>query len=50
MSKKTTLSAAYERARFAVGEEESLERKYRLEPGPEIRVKFRPPSTACSQR
>jgi signal transduction histidine kinase/CheY-like chemotaxis protein len=39
-SEKTALSAAYERARFAVGEEESLERKYRLEPGPEIRVKY----------
>jgi signal transduction histidine kinase len=36
----TALSAAYERARFGVGEEESLERKYRLEPGPAIRVKY----------
>jgi signal transduction histidine kinase len=39
-SDRTALSVAYERARFAVGEEESLERKYRLEPGPEIRVKY----------
>jgi signal transduction histidine kinase len=39
-TKATALSAAYERARFGVGEEESLERKYRLEPGPAIRVKY----------
>ena len=31
------LSATFERARFAVGAEESLERKYRLEPGKEVR-------------
>ena len=30
----TLLNSTYERARFGVGEEESLERKYRLEPGP----------------
>jgi signal transduction histidine kinase/CheY-like chemotaxis protein len=40
-NKLTALSFAYERARFAVGEEESLERKYRLEPSPEIRVRYR---------
>jgi signal transduction histidine kinase/CheY-like chemotaxis protein len=40
-TRTTALTAAYERAHFAVGEEESLERKYRLEPGPEIRVKYR---------
>ena len=34
------LSDAYQQARFAVGAEESLERKYRLEPGPEVRAKF----------
>jgi len=31
------LSATFEKARFAVGAEESLERKYRLEPGKEVR-------------
>jgi hypothetical protein len=36
----TRLSDAYDRARFAVGEEESLERKYRLEPSPEVRVRY----------
>jgi diguanylate cyclase len=34
------LSDAYQEARFAVAVEESLERKYRLEPGPEIRQRF----------
>jgi hypothetical protein len=34
------LSDAYQQARFAVGAEESLERKYRLEPGTEVRAKF----------
>jgi diguanylate cyclase (GGDEF)-like protein len=34
------LSDAYEEARFAVAAEESLERKYRLEPGPDVRAKF----------
>jgi signal transduction histidine kinase len=33
------LSDHYQQARYAVGAEESLERKYRLEPGPEIRAK-----------
>jgi signal transduction histidine kinase/ActR/RegA family two-component response regulator len=40
-NKLTALSSAYERARFAVGEEESLERKYRLEASPQIRVRYR---------
>jgi diguanylate cyclase (GGDEF)-like protein len=34
------LSDAYQQARFAVAAEESLERKYRLEPGPEVRTKY----------
>ena len=33
----TELSNAFEAARYAVGAEESLERKYRLEPGDEVR-------------
>jgi signal transduction histidine kinase len=33
------LSDKYEQARYAIGAEESLERKYRLEPGPEVREK-----------
>jgi diguanylate cyclase (GGDEF)-like protein len=37
----TRLSDVYERARFAVGEEESLERKYRLEPGPAALASYR---------
>ena len=40
VSVSSKLSDAYQRARFAVGEEESLERKYRLEPGPEVRAKY----------
>jgi signal transduction histidine kinase/CheY-like chemotaxis protein len=40
-AKTASLNAAYERARFAVGEEESLERKYRLDPSPPIRVRYR---------
>jgi diguanylate cyclase (GGDEF)-like protein len=36
----TVLSDAYQRARFAVAEEESLERKYRLEPSAEVRAKY----------
>src|SRR5450432_4259720 len=35
------LSAAFEQARFAVATEESLERKYRLEPGQEVRDRHR---------
>jgi diguanylate cyclase (GGDEF)-like protein len=34
------LSDAYQRAHFAVGEEESLERKYRLEPGAVVLTKY----------
>ncbi|HEX6675360.1 MAG TPA: EAL domain-containing protein [Actinomycetes bacterium] len=34
------LSDAYQQARFAVAAEESLERKYRLEPGPEVRARY----------
>jgi diguanylate cyclase (GGDEF)-like protein len=37
----SSLRDAYQQARFAVAAEESLERKYRLEPGPEARAKFR---------
>jgi len=36
----TSLNDAYQQARFAVASEESLERKYRLEPGPEVRARF----------
>ena len=36
----TAVSTAYENARFGVGEEESFERKYRLEPGPEVRALY----------
>ena len=35
------LSGAFEEARFQVATEESLERKYRLEPGPDIRARHR---------
>jgi diguanylate cyclase (GGDEF)-like protein len=34
------VSDAYAQAANAVGSEESLERKYRLEPGPEVRARF----------
>jgi hypothetical protein len=34
------LSDDYDRAATAVAGEESLERKYRLEPGPDVRVRF----------
>ena len=37
--RSTKLNDAYEQARYAVGAEESLERKYRLEPGPEVRAR-----------
>jgi diguanylate cyclase len=40
VARSTALSDSYQAARFAVGEEESLERKYRLEPGPEVRAKY----------
>lgn len=36
----TRLANAFERARYAVGAEESLERKYRLEPGPDVRKRY----------
>ena len=36
----TQLSTLYQEARYAVGAEESLERKYRLEPGPEVRTNY----------
>jgi diguanylate cyclase (GGDEF)-like protein len=39
-SRATRMAIVFQRARFAVGEEESLERKYRLEPGPEVRQKY----------
>ncbi len=37
----TELSNFFEEARYAVGAEESLERKYRLEPGEEVRSRHR---------
>jgi diguanylate cyclase (GGDEF)-like protein/PAS domain S-box-containing protein len=37
----TLLSDAFEEARYQVGAEESLERKYRLEPGPEVGQRHR---------
>jgi hypothetical protein len=39
-ARATQVSDAYGRARFAVATEESLERKYRLEPGPEVLTRF----------
>ena len=36
VSRSTSLSNAYEAAHFAVASEEALERKYRLEPSPEV--------------
>jgi diguanylate cyclase (GGDEF)-like protein/PAS domain S-box-containing protein len=36
----SVLSDAYDDARSAVGAEESLERKYRLEPGPDVQEQF----------
>jgi diguanylate cyclase (GGDEF)-like protein/putative nucleotidyltransferase with HDIG domain len=39
-ARSTQLADAYERARFAVATEESLERKYRLEPLPEVLSRF----------
>jgi diguanylate cyclase (GGDEF)-like protein len=35
------LSDAYQQARFSVGAEESLERKYRLEPGATVQARFK---------
>jgi diguanylate cyclase (GGDEF)-like protein len=40
-SRSATLSAAYNRAHAAVAAEESLERKYRLEPGADVRRRHR---------
>jgi hypothetical protein len=40
-SRSAMLSEAYDRAFDAVAAEESLERKYRLEPGPELRERHR---------
>ena len=40
------LSDAYQHARFAVAAEESLERKYRLEPGPEVHKRYRQAAAA----
>ncbi len=37
----TEISEAFEEARYSVGAEESLERKYRLEPSPEVRAGHR---------
>jgi signal transduction histidine kinase/ActR/RegA family two-component response regulator len=37
-TKTATLSAAYERARFAVSQAESLEQRYRLEPATQVRA------------
>jgi diguanylate cyclase len=39
VARSTDLSQAYTRAKEAVGVEESLERKYRLEPGPAVRAR-----------
>ena len=36
-----SVTAAYQNARFGVGQEESLERKYRLEPSPAVRALYR---------
>ena len=43
-------SDAYEQAAYAITVEESLERKYRLEPGPEVRANYagRRPHPSCS--
>jgi diguanylate cyclase (GGDEF)-like protein/PAS domain S-box-containing protein len=43
------LSNSYERARFAVGEEESLERKYRLDPDNEVRTRHRDAGTTVAE-
>ncbi|HLL69741.1 MAG TPA: EAL domain-containing protein [Micromonosporaceae bacterium] len=41
VTKSTTLAGAYVRAKEAVAAEESLERKYRLEPGPEVEARHK---------
>jgi diguanylate cyclase (GGDEF)-like protein/PAS domain S-box-containing protein len=43
------LSNSYERTRFAVGEEESLERKYRLDPDNEVRTRHRDAGTTVAE-
>jgi diguanylate cyclase (GGDEF)-like protein/PAS domain S-box-containing protein len=43
------LSNSYEQARFAVGEEESLERKYRLDPDNEVRTRHREAGTVVAE-
>jgi signal transduction histidine kinase len=45
-TKTTVLSDAYQQARFAVGAEESLERKYRLEPGRQVGIRFAQAATS----
>lgn len=42
----TALNDAYEQARYAVAGEESLERKYRLEPGPDVADRHRAAAAA----
>jgi diguanylate cyclase len=41
VTRSTALAAAYQQAHEAVTAEESLERKYRLEPGPDVRARHR---------
>ncbi len=41
VSKANALNGLYEKARYNVGAEESLERKYRLEPSPDVRAAHR---------
>src|SRR5690242_8034084 len=41
VTRSATLAAAYDRAHDAVAAEESLERKYRLEPDPDVRSQHR---------
>ena len=41
VTRSSALASAYQRAHEAVAAEESLERKYRLEPGPEVRDRHR---------
>jgi diguanylate cyclase (GGDEF)-like protein len=41
VTRSASRAEAYSRARYAVAEEESLERKYRLEPGREVRDRHR---------
>jgi diguanylate cyclase (GGDEF)-like protein/PAS domain S-box-containing protein len=42
------LNEAFETARYAVGGEESLERKYRLQPSPEVRARHRAAAVALT--